>query len=337
LAATFIVYSGESHFAGSPKGLSNYLAPRALAGHYYISAAMSLAIACGLHKIESLDLDSQATPSLIDHAVDLIELGDRINMFWTLFSLDRIGSLLTGAVPCGPTDEKITTLWPCPSEYYEDGSALLQRYGTVRSLYDHQSRSNWDVSDNPLSLRTKGYALLAKASALLAQSKKHHGRLDSKLAIEARLASDSISNFVDSLSVFHFAQFESNDVDGVKCALIAASATAHAAMIQINDILAEDDSDALGRQHSACKNVVLAAREMAKLGDQYFPLIFGVALVPVHQFLTREMGGQDHEYDAALVNTDIDVLLCSLERLKRLVPLEAAVPLKYMWHNPIFA
>ncbi|KDQ09325.1 hypothetical protein BOTBODRAFT_527589 [Botryobasidium botryosum FD-172 SS1] len=90
-----------------------------LVGHYYVSAAMSLAIACGLHKIRSLDLDSQGVPSLINPALDLIELGDRINLFWMILSVDRMKSLLCEAVPCGPRDEDITTLLPRPSEYYE--------------------------------------------------------------------------------------------------------------------------------------------------------------------------------------------------------------------------
>lgn len=65
---------------------------------------MSLAIACGLNSIKSLNLNDQDTTSMLRPAADLIELGDRINTFWMLFDVDRSGSLLTG-VPPGITDE----------------------------------------------------------------------------------------------------------------------------------------------------------------------------------------------------------------------------------------
>jgi len=80
---------------------------------------MSLAIACGLNTITSLDLNAQNTTSLIDPAVDLVELGDRINMFWTVFSVERTGAIFSG-IACRPTDKEISTIWPCPSDYYED-------------------------------------------------------------------------------------------------------------------------------------------------------------------------------------------------------------------------
>lgn len=60
---------------------------------------MSLAIACGLHTIESLDLTAYTTNSMLRPAADLVELGDRINLFWTLFDVDRGGSLLSGVPP----------------------------------------------------------------------------------------------------------------------------------------------------------------------------------------------------------------------------------------------
>ncbi|KDQ07074.1 hypothetical protein BOTBODRAFT_60244 [Botryobasidium botryosum FD-172 SS1] len=92
---------------------------RMVEAHYYISTSMSLAIACGLNTIQSLNLNDPYTASMLKPAHDLVELGDRINMFWMLFNIDRAGSLLTG-VPCGLADQKIDTTWPCPSEYYED-------------------------------------------------------------------------------------------------------------------------------------------------------------------------------------------------------------------------
>ncbi|KDQ07979.1 hypothetical protein BOTBODRAFT_587408 [Botryobasidium botryosum FD-172 SS1] len=313
---------------------------RPLVGHYYVSAAMSLAIACGLHKIDSLDLNSQTTISLVDPAVDLIELGDRINTFWTILSLDRTGSLLSGAVPCGPSDEAITTLLPCPSEYYEYANASLQQYGALWASHDPESPFNCDSRDNPLELRVKAYALFSKASLLLVQSQRLSGGPDGSLSADAWSIIRAISALTDRLEAFQFNRLESADISSMKSALFAASGTAHAAMLQINDVLPKDDPGILGRQRIACKGVVLAAREISKLGDEYFPLIFGLALVPAHQFLVRTTENKDdgcgEAPEFADTHADIQELLYSLGRIKTLLPSEAAAPVDRMWQDPIF-
>ncbi|KDQ07250.1 hypothetical protein BOTBODRAFT_613327 [Botryobasidium botryosum FD-172 SS1] len=148
-----------------------YSKNRVVEGHYYISSAMSLAITCGLNTIKSLDLDTQPMNNMLKPAKDLVELGDRINTFWMLFSMDRIGTLFDGGVSRGPADEEISTIWPSPSEYYEDNCVLLQEHGSVRSLYDLESQSMAYIGDNPIALRAKSYALLDRASKLFAQFK----------------------------------------------------------------------------------------------------------------------------------------------------------------------
>jgi len=180
--------------------------------------------------------------------------------------------------------------------------------------------------------------MLCYASDLLVQS-RIHGSLSSKLLNEIRIANHSISRFAESLT-FQFPQRKERpmpDPDGVKSMLITASASAHVAVVQLNSILAQTDPDALGRQRNACKNALLAAREMVKLTDQYFPQVFCVALAPVYKFLITGARGQDGEQNAAHTRADINILLRTLERLKRCMPLESAVPLIQIWQNPLTA
>lgn len=66
---------------------------------------MSLAVACGLNKINSIELNLQPMQSLLVPPTDLIELGDRINLFWMLSRIDRVATLLIGAVPREPAHE----------------------------------------------------------------------------------------------------------------------------------------------------------------------------------------------------------------------------------------
>lgn len=70
---------------------------------------MRFAIGCGLNSIDSLAISRKL--SLIPPCVDLLQLGEKINMFWTLFCLDRVGSLVSG-LPCAITDE---ASYPCIS------------------------------------------------------------------------------------------------------------------------------------------------------------------------------------------------------------------------------
>ncbi|KDQ07968.1 hypothetical protein BOTBODRAFT_38310 [Botryobasidium botryosum FD-172 SS1] len=300
-----------------------------LVGHYYVSAAMSLAVACGLHRIKSLDLNPQDALSLIDPAVDLIELGDRINLFWTILSLDRMKSLLCEAVPCGPRNEDITSLLPCPSEYYEYASASLQQHGASWASHGPESPFGRSSSESPLALRVKAYTLFSKATLLLAQSQKSRGGLDDHLVADARSTMDAISALTNRLEAFQPSGVESTDISSTKSALLAAVGAAHAAMIQVNDIFPKDDLDVFVRQKSACMNVVLAAREICKLGYEYFPLILGIALVPAYQFLVRTTRNEDG-------GRSVQELLCSLDRVKTLMPSEANAPVDHMWHHPVF-
>ena len=100
-----------------------------LAGRHEAYSAMSLAMACGLHKIRT----AQPTPTFasfidqIDLALqeprDQIEEGERINAFWAVFFMDRC-SAVTFCPPLACTDMdvsgmQIDTPWPLEMETYE--------------------------------------------------------------------------------------------------------------------------------------------------------------------------------------------------------------------------
>jgi len=139
---------------------------RYAAGQNRLSTILRFAMACGLHAIDSLSLNVQSR--LLPPCADLIELGERINMFWTLFCCDRVASLKTG-VPYTISDENITTIWPCPSGYYEDSMCFTQPLGSVMSLYGASPCAAY--RDNYLALRVKGIALLHRACVLSARVK----------------------------------------------------------------------------------------------------------------------------------------------------------------------
>ncbi|KDQ07252.1 hypothetical protein BOTBODRAFT_180851 [Botryobasidium botryosum FD-172 SS1] len=305
---------------------------RTVEGRHYISGSLSLAIACGLHRIESLSPDTQAATAVITPAKDLIELGDLVNTFWTAFVIDRIAPLFDGGVALAPSDQSICTVWPCPWEYYENGRAFLRRYETLKSLLDSDSHSAWDFNDNPVALRAKGYVLLARASTLHARCEARCW-LNAEFWDEVRLTSHSISGFADFISTFPYPFEDSIDVEGTTSIMATASLAAHVAAIQIYDILGliQPGGDALDRQRIACRRAISVVQEVAQLGDEYFPLAIGMILAPVYEFLLGEVRRQVNEQT---IIADINLVMDTRKRLKQYMPPECEPDLDRMWSYP---
>ncbi|KAL5504749.1 hypothetical protein ACEPAH_7412 [Sanghuangporus vaninii] len=85
---------------------------RVMEGRYHLSAAGTGVLACGLHRIS----DHQRSPTsqislsglgvggmlVMDPPQDAIELGERINLFWSVYALDRCWSVALGSAPAIP-------------------------------------------------------------------------------------------------------------------------------------------------------------------------------------------------------------------------------------------
>lgn len=71
---------------------------RLLEAHQTIQAAARFSLACGMHKIRTRSVEATASDpdlasSLLGPPADTIELGERINIFWVIFVMDRMNSL----------------------------------------------------------------------------------------------------------------------------------------------------------------------------------------------------------------------------------------------------
>ncbi|KDQ06041.1 hypothetical protein BOTBODRAFT_149808 [Botryobasidium botryosum FD-172 SS1] len=302
--------------------LSSYLYSRCrlIEGHYYNSSAMSLAVACGLSKIISIDLTLQPMQSLIEPPKDLAELGDRINLFWALSRIDRVATLLIGAVPREPIHEEITTIWPCPPEYHNVDRALLQQYGAVKALYDaavQPAHDPVDDIDNLISPRMKAFAMIYHVAALYVQS-KHHGGSDSLLD-QTQAIGYSISHFVEFLSTFQFSQEQEPSIAGITTSQSTASAITHGVVVRINMIFRNTDPGSLELQLGSGDEILLAANEMAGLDDEYFPLVFSVTITPIYLLLVREVGHQG-EQEGAHLSADFEALLHALKQVQERTP-----------------
>lgn len=103
---------------------------RKLEGGYHITAAVSLAVACNLHKIRG---SQQGGPTAtgggaryhLPQPVDDIEEGERIAAFWAVYCLDRCWTVALksqSVLSRGDMTSQIETPWPLDSISYEQVS-----------------------------------------------------------------------------------------------------------------------------------------------------------------------------------------------------------------------
>lgn len=95
---------------------------RRVEGGYHAAAAVSIAVACSLHKIRSPRTPLESAISM-PSPVDEIDEGERINAFWTVFVLDRCWTVWMQS-PSVLIDEtsattQIDTPWPLDMAGYE--------------------------------------------------------------------------------------------------------------------------------------------------------------------------------------------------------------------------
>lgn len=106
---------------------------RRLEGSYHAAAAVSIAVACKLHKIRSASwmVQPPGTPSgqevQLFPPADDIEEGERIRAFWTVFSLDRCWAVWTQSPSVFMTQPsaQVDTPWPLEMSEYEQVSSDL--------------------------------------------------------------------------------------------------------------------------------------------------------------------------------------------------------------------
>ncbi|KAF8268175.1 hypothetical protein EI94DRAFT_1700458 [Lactarius quietus] len=144
-----------------------------LAGRHEAYSAMSLAMACGLHKIRT----AQPTPaftSFIDQIdLTLQEPRDQIE--------EGSESMRFGLSDTDVSGMQIDTPWPLEMETYERGQIYpnLRTTGTVRSFFSGMNNGwPWD-NHNPLTQLSKAAALFERASRLAAAWRPEIPNVDS--------------------------------------------------------------------------------------------------------------------------------------------------------------
>lgn len=99
---------------------------RRLEGGYHAAAAVSIAVACELHKIRSATWRSGGGAVRLYPPTDAVEEGERVRAFWAVFTLDRCWAVWlqsTSVFLNTPTAATLVdTPWPLEMEAYEEVS-----------------------------------------------------------------------------------------------------------------------------------------------------------------------------------------------------------------------
>ncbi|KAI5122011.1 hypothetical protein M0805_008003 [Coniferiporia weirii] len=154
-------------------------------GRYHIVAAISLALSYGFNRLSPTSVQDAKTTlrarvdlNLLTQSLapprDLIEYGERVNVFWSVYNVDRCWSV-TGA-PCILTDDavhgtQIDTPWPLDAHEYGMAAANPE---IVTLFPSNRTIQRFIAGEPPLPCvsDTSYAAMRVKASALYGRARK---------------------------------------------------------------------------------------------------------------------------------------------------------------------
>ncbi|CAE6504418.1 unnamed protein product [Rhizoctonia solani] len=293
-------------------GLYYYFKGRLLEGHVHTAHATRLAVALGLHKLDSRifrpspvgQAPKQPFGTQLWRPRDPVELGEAINLWWSCNSTELAGSTLNGLPPCVSLEDDVTTVWPRLLSDFEYGQPLPDDNYSVNSLLDPRTSSIVvSVSrDNVKSLIAKSYILMVWAAKLdVERVSNHQGSDDWWIRFEQ--CDQAINQFMETMPPVRL----SRNVEELAYLIIVHTAI-YCSQLQLHNALAEfelamgaqrypngrNPDGSLGgisyaRCNEACRATVLAAAVVVDIDLSYMVMFIGIAWVCVAEVLIREI------------------------------------------------
>ncbi|KDQ08344.1 hypothetical protein BOTBODRAFT_38030 [Botryobasidium botryosum FD-172 SS1] len=214
-----------------------YHRQRYATGQNHLAATIQLAVACGLDKIETCDMNT-ASISLLRPPRGAAELGDMVHTWWGLFCIDRISStLLEYPTTIPENDVVIKTMWPCDFEDYASGRVTHAAHSGAASL-----RTRCDptpatiVYDNVYAFRAKSMGLLYHAMTLTPSHKERNADqvrdIRTTIDVASQLSETMMAYRLKICPTFSCARrYENDDHDSI---LVFAMAACYAALIRLH-------------------------------------------------------------------------------------------------------
>ncbi|KAJ7697667.1 hypothetical protein B0H17DRAFT_1130271 [Mycena rosella] len=226
---------------------------RILEGKYHASAAVSISLSSGLHKIRSADVrDSARSVESLSPAASALEEGERINAFWTVLTLNNCWFAADGS----PTDISYTahgvdTPWPLDIDVYFEESRLLpiQSSATIDNFLAK-------LPDRGTSLP----ALHAKAGVVFEQASRLAIRYTESAARNHNKFCDEFSKLDEVIEAFKqiLPRIEPGSTQSL---LLVVHTIAHAATIQLHNPFCLKSPGSRARAGAAAMAVVALLRQ----------------------------------------------------------------------------
>ncbi|CAE6380342.1 unnamed protein product [Rhizoctonia solani] len=292
-------------------GLYYYFKGRLLEGHVHTAHTTRLAVALGLHKLNSrIFCPDPVVPSKQPFGIqrwrprDPVELGEAINLWWNCMDTELAGSTLNGLPPCVSLEDDVTTVWPRLLSDFESGRPIPNDDYSVNSLLDPETSSIVvSVSrDNVKSLIAKSYILMVWAAKLdIERVANHQGSEEWWTRFER--CDQAINQFMMTMPPVRL----SRNVEELAYLIIIHTAI-YCSQLQLHNALAEFELAMGARQHpngrnpdgslggisyarctDACRATVLAAAIVVDIDLSYMIMFIGIAWVCVAEVLIREI------------------------------------------------
>ncbi|KAG8888812.1 hypothetical protein FRB98_006708 [Tulasnella sp. 332] len=324
---------------------------RLLEGHYHASAAARFAISCGLHLLKVKPEGTQGTLAFFNPSApvagdrnilpppeDTIAVGERVNLFWSIFLADRTGAIGTG-LPVVIRDEDVEATWPRLFEDFEMPDFVRLESNSLRSLYEPGNTGAYvKMSDSLHAIKCKAIALneracrvaaLLEADSLAVHSPDFWPQFDS---IDA-----AIHRFIESLPPINSSISSDSssredecayDKSGQKSAtspsLVLAYTAAYGAMIQLHRMFGSNDAGSYKRCLAAARGAMKVVRQVENIQPRYLPMTLGIIWTSVAEVLAVEHERlRRRESQAQLEDTEMEltILFTVMRDLRSVFPI----------------
>ncbi|KAJ7921352.1 hypothetical protein B0H13DRAFT_2416594 [Mycena leptocephala] len=277
---------------------------RFLEGKYHTSAAVSIAVSAGLHRIRARQEDGPIeTPSFsnaLPPAKCAAEEGERISAFWSVLNLNNCWAGTDGSpsnVSYGEPGLKIDTPWPLDTSDYVERPHLLplKSSETVTKFLS-------DVPDDA----TSDAALYAKASILFEEAT----RIGTRYRANGSPSNDAEFRFLDQ-KIDHLTAtlppIQSKH-------LLVVHTVCHGATIQLHSLLEKERTVSRAKRLAAARAIVdiLVKIDVPKVGliDPILaPLWTSACLVFISSIARQRNGGNQ----AKVLTESLNILIAAME------------------------
>ncbi|KAJ7022556.1 hypothetical protein C8F04DRAFT_1137677 [Mycena alexandri] len=281
---------------------------RILEGKYHASAALSISLSSGLHKIRSADVrDSvRLVMDSFSPAATALEEGERINAFWAVFAVNNCWLAADGS-PADIAYTVVDTPWPLDiGEYSEDSCTLpLQSRGTIANFLANFP----DRGASTPALHAKAAILFEQASRLAARYTENVGLRapTAMLSAEFSMLDGVIEAFKTTLTPFEF--------DGPQSRLLIHTLV-HVATIQLHNPFFFTSDISCTRSRAAAMAVVTLVRQTNLRDLGYVNAIMGTLWTAACQVfiteLSRTQYGPSERRDIRQLGEVIETLLSAM-------------------------